>query len=258
MSGWFKFSRAFFGDGGLKRAKPCSEFEAMAWMLEKAAYKPTAIYANGDMVAIAPGQFAAANSVMREEFGWSKSRVTGFLERQQKRGVISLATDQGITIITICNIEENQESKKKRSPATLSASDRKKTTTPTHKKKKKEKEPEDSVSSFGEEPAASTALALRRTGGWATTNRPSAAPGGRPAPAMTSPEAEAPPLAPSRYRADLDGSLPEGHRQALARSRANNSLIAESRAEAAEGSLREERPPQTGPTPPLNPQKAEP
>lgn len=301
MTGWFKFPRAFFGDSGLKRAKPCSEFEAMAWMLHKAAYKPTAIYANGHMVPITPGQFAAANSVMREEFGWSKSRVTGFLERHQKRGFIRLATDQGITIITICNIEENQGSKKKKSPATLPASDRKKTATPTHKKKKKEKEPEDSVSSFGEDstaaprdgdaqaqpqiqtptrtqtlapsdpaapvgasppsrrkPAASTALALRRAGRWTTTNRPSAAPGSRPSLPMISPEAEAPPLAPSRYRADLDGSLPEGHRQALARSRASNPLIAESRAAAAKGNLREEGPPQNGPTPTLNPPKAEP
>ena len=80
----------------------------------------------------------------------------------------------------------------------------------------------------------------------------------KPAPPMTRPEAEAPPLAPSRYRADLDGSLPEGHRQALARSRASNSLIAESRAAAANAGLREEGPPQTGPTPPLNPPKAEP
>ena len=301
MSGWFKFPRAFFGDGGLKRAKPCSEFEAKAWMLFKAAYEPTAIYANGDMVAIAPGQFAAANSVMREEFGWSKSRVTGFLKRLQKRGFISLATDQGITIITICNLEENKDSKKKKSPATLPASDRKTTATPTHKKKKKEKEPEDSVSSFGEDstaspregdiqaqpqiqtptrtqtlapsdpaapvgaspstrrkPAASTALALRRAGGWATTNRQPAVPGSRAALPMISPEADAPPLAPSRYRADLDGSLPEGHRQALARSRASNSLIAESRAAAAKSNLREEGSPQTGPTPPLNPPKAEP
>ena len=108
MSGWILIHRRAWESNGFPK-EPFSEREAWFWLIANAAWKPTEINVNGDVVSLHRGQFATTTRSMATVFRWSQAKAARFTKRLTKEGRIESRTDSRKTFITICKYEEYQE-----------------------------------------------------------------------------------------------------------------------------------------------------
>lgn len=111
MSGSVMIARSIF-DHELFADQPMTEREAWIWLIMEAAWKPRKKRA-GDIIAdLARGQLAASVRFMASAWRWTPAKVQRFVKRLQNLEMISLKTDTGVSVITICNYEEYQATNK--------------------------------------------------------------------------------------------------------------------------------------------------
>lgn len=89
--------------------EPFTEREAWIWMLMEASFEARRVRVLHNVISLERGQFAASLRFMAERFQWKKDRVSRFLKRIVKEGMIETATETGETVISICNYEVYQD-----------------------------------------------------------------------------------------------------------------------------------------------------
>jgi hypothetical protein len=107
MSGYIKCYRDVF-DHDLFPAEEFSRREAWIWLTANAAWKSRRFRHRNKMISISRGQLPGARKHLAEVWGWGEQRVRTFLDELCVEGMVSLSTNQQITIITICNYEKFQ------------------------------------------------------------------------------------------------------------------------------------------------------
>lgn len=102
MSGYTKIHRTVF-DHDLFAGEEFSRREAWLWMISKAAWKAHRFRHKKKMIPMAKGELPGARRHLAETWGWGEQRVRTFLDELVLEGMITLASNQQLTIITICN-----------------------------------------------------------------------------------------------------------------------------------------------------------
>ncbi len=106
IGGWTKGHRKRFDNPFFK--KPYCRGFAWDWMCSMAVIEPKKFDIKGKIVTIQRGQFATSFTRLQAQFGWSRSVCQLFLTRLKTDTAITVATDTGQMIITICNYERYQ------------------------------------------------------------------------------------------------------------------------------------------------------
>lgn len=106
--GFITISRGFLEHPAFA-SEPFTEREAFQWLIKEAAWRPRTVRRGFAMFELNRGELAHALSFMCEAWGWdSKSRVTRFLERLKKLGMIDTHAERAATRITVCNYDKYQ------------------------------------------------------------------------------------------------------------------------------------------------------
>lgn len=107
MSGFIQVNRALWDNPDFVDSE-MSQREAFMWMVAFAAWRPTKTRVGKIVVDLERGQLAFSLRFMAEKFGWSKSRVSRFLDVLEARSTIGTASGTGVSVITICNYNKYQ------------------------------------------------------------------------------------------------------------------------------------------------------
>ncbi len=111
MSGWIALHRGWrdceaFEDD----ATPMSEREAWVWLIENAAWKDTRRRnMKGERIDVRRGQFHTSLRTLGDTFGWGKNKVSRYLEKLVRYGMVGTASGQSGVLITICNYDRYQD-----------------------------------------------------------------------------------------------------------------------------------------------------
>ncbi|ULB09142.1 MarR family transcriptional regulator [Cereibacter azotoformans] len=111
--GTVSIARALWDDPEFPNEK-FSEREAWIWLIAEASWKPRERRVQRTVFQLERGQLAASVRFLAEAWGWSKSRVFRFLERLEKRDMITTQSGTDATLITVCNYDKFQPAQKQR------------------------------------------------------------------------------------------------------------------------------------------------
>lgn len=105
--GVFAVDRGIWDHPSLAK-EPFTEREALMWMFGAAAFKPMRIRVGSVSVNLLRGQLAHSLRFMADKWDWSEPRVRRFLTRLKTDAVVTVSTDAGVTVITVCNYNKYQ------------------------------------------------------------------------------------------------------------------------------------------------------
>lgn len=105
--GVFALDRGWF-DHPSFAAEPFTEREAWAWLISEAAFKDRIKRIGSIVLSLERGQVAASLRFMADKWSWKEPRVRRFLGRLKIDAMLTVATDAGISVITICNYTKYQ------------------------------------------------------------------------------------------------------------------------------------------------------
>jgi len=89
-------------------AKPFDEFHAWIWLILHANYKPRKRDLKQGIVEIQRGQLLVGYRQLAEEWGWSKDRVSRYLDATTKSGMTQKSATPSGTLLTIVNYAKYQ------------------------------------------------------------------------------------------------------------------------------------------------------
>jgi len=89
-----------------------SKREAWIWLLLQASYSPHKTLYKGKIITVDRGQIPTSFRKLSEEWKWSHNTVGAYLARLEQEGMLTQKTDHGFLVITICNYERYQNTKK--------------------------------------------------------------------------------------------------------------------------------------------------
>lgn len=105
---YYLMERGWLDHPCLAGPEPFCKRAAWAWMIERAAWKPTRQNIGGKIVDIPRGQFAVSLRQMAQVWGWEYTRVLRFLRLLASDGMIATDSATGKNVVTICNYEKYQ------------------------------------------------------------------------------------------------------------------------------------------------------
>lgn len=110
--GTYCLDRGLFGHPRFA-PEPFTEREAWSWMIGQAAFRPHCHRVGNFRIMLKRGQFAHSIRWMAETWQWSPTTVRRFLDKlsveiEGDGAMIGTATDNGITVVTICNYNKFQ------------------------------------------------------------------------------------------------------------------------------------------------------
>jgi hypothetical protein len=106
--GVFAVDRGIWDHPVLASREPFTRREAWLWLISEAAWKPRRRRVGSSSVELDRGEIAHSVRFIADAWGWPKSTVARFLDALKTETMIGTRTDQGVTIITICNYDEYQ------------------------------------------------------------------------------------------------------------------------------------------------------
>lgn len=136
-----RLNRSFFENAYWKQKRTFSSAEAWLDLIQSARFEaePTTILlSNNRHITIKRGELRASLRYLSERWGWGVEKVKNFLDRHIKLGEIERRTEQGESLIMLCNYERYNQTPNA-DPYTNQYSD----TTATSTKKKKGKKSKD-------------------------------------------------------------------------------------------------------------------
>jgi DNA-binding transcriptional regulator YhcF (GntR family) len=101
QSGFIKLPRALFKEELWSECRRLSHFEAYIDLLRRAAYHPTSLTIQGQMVKIEPGQVVCSAGKLAEQWGWHRSTVWKFLQGLERDGLVDTVACAGATILRL-------------------------------------------------------------------------------------------------------------------------------------------------------------
>lgn len=105
--GFFALDRGWFEHPSFQR-EPYTQREAWAWLISEAAFKPVVRRIGAVSVSLLRGQVAHSLRYMADKWQWSEPRVRRFLTRLKTDAMLLVASDAGVTVLTICNYNKYQ------------------------------------------------------------------------------------------------------------------------------------------------------
>lgn len=111
MSGFIKVHRTTFSHE-LFEGDPFSRRDAWLWLIANAAWKPHRTRHRKKLIPIDRGQLPGARKHLATVWGWGEQRVRTFLSELECEGMVTLASNQQLTIISICNYDTYQSGEK--------------------------------------------------------------------------------------------------------------------------------------------------
>ena len=85
-----------------------TEAAVFAWLISKAAWKPTKIRYKDRVLNLERGQLSISLRDLARQTGWKIKRGQGFLKKLEKGDMVSIEKGTGVTVITICNYNKYQ------------------------------------------------------------------------------------------------------------------------------------------------------
>lgn len=107
MSGFYLVHRGSM-DHPMFAGEAFSRWQAWAWIIEAASFKPTKVAVGGKWVALERGQFSHSFRFMAKAWRWDEAKVRRFIRRAEKENMIRCVTDAGQCVITVCNYDKYQ------------------------------------------------------------------------------------------------------------------------------------------------------
>ena len=111
MSGWIKLHRKINDNPILKKGKTYSNFEAFIWLLLRANYDNAKVIIGGEIYKLKQGQMITSKKKLMMVFNWGNSRLNTFLNLLEKDKMIDVKSNTKLTMITISNYLDYQDSK---------------------------------------------------------------------------------------------------------------------------------------------------
>ena len=105
MSGYVRIHRSIFGHPAFRNE---SEAMAFAWMIGKAAWKTTRVRYKGHSISLKRGQLAISQRDMASAFERDKAWIERLWKRLRDEGMVSVDSEAGVTVVSICNYAEYQ------------------------------------------------------------------------------------------------------------------------------------------------------
>jgi len=111
MSGWIKLHRKINDNPILKKGKTYSNFEAFIWLLLRANYDNAKVIIGSEIYKLKQGQMITSKKKLMMIFNWGNSRLNTFLNLLEKDKMIDVKSNTKLTMITISNYLDYQDSK---------------------------------------------------------------------------------------------------------------------------------------------------
>jgi hypothetical protein len=105
--GVFAVDRGIFDHPRL-RGEKFTKVQAFLWLVAEAAWKPHPRIISGVTINLRRGQTACSLRFMAKAWGWEEPRVRRFLAGLKTDATIDVATDAGVTVVTICKYDAYQ------------------------------------------------------------------------------------------------------------------------------------------------------
>lgn len=115
MAGWIKLHRPI-QTHWLWEDKPFSKGQAWIDLLLMANHTDNKFLLGNDVVVVERGTFITSELKLMERWGWSKTKVRGFLNLLQKECMLEKKTDKKKTTLTIVNYSVYQETQTTEEP----------------------------------------------------------------------------------------------------------------------------------------------
>ena len=114
MSGYVRIHRSLIGHPAFRND---AEAMAFAWLVAKAAWKPTRVRYKERAVSLARGQVAISQRDMARALDRDKAWIERLWKRLKAEAMIEVDSEAGVAVITICNYATFQPSAEKREAA---------------------------------------------------------------------------------------------------------------------------------------------
>ena len=108
--GYIAVARGFF-EHPIFANEPFTEREAFQWMVFEAAWKARKVRRGNSVFDLKRGEFAHSERFMADAWQWSRSKVTRFLSKLVKGGMIERKSNHEASHITVCNYDKYQNSR---------------------------------------------------------------------------------------------------------------------------------------------------
>jgi hypothetical protein len=105
MIGYVRIHRTLFGHAAFRNE---SETMAFAWLIGKAAWRPTRVRYKGHSISLKRGQLAISQRDMAAAFDRDKAWIERLWKRLKSEAMIETSAEAGVAVITICNYDEYQ------------------------------------------------------------------------------------------------------------------------------------------------------
>lgn len=105
--GYIKLHRSLFKHPFFRPAPYCEQ-AAFSWLLAEAAWKPRQRRVSQFLVELDRGELVASLRHLSDTWMWKVSLVRSFLRRLENSEMVRTRTENGITVVTICNYEVYQ------------------------------------------------------------------------------------------------------------------------------------------------------
>jgi hypothetical protein len=109
--GFFAIDRGVW-DHPMFAKEKFSEREAWIWLISSAAWEPIRVRVGRASFDLARGQCAFALRFLAEKWQWSEPRVRRFLKRLTDDAAVLVLATREATLITICNYDDYQSSRR--------------------------------------------------------------------------------------------------------------------------------------------------
>lgn len=108
MSGWIKIHRKIKDHWLFTEKRVYSKFEAWNFILLSCAFNDRKVVTGTHLIDIKRGQYMTTETVLMNEFQWSKSKLRSFLRLLERDEMILKESDRKKTIITVIKYEDYQ------------------------------------------------------------------------------------------------------------------------------------------------------
>lgn len=105
MTGYVRLHRSLIGHVAFRND---AEAMAFAWMIARAAWKPTRVRYKGKAISLNRGQLAISVRDMAEAMDRDKAWVERLFTRLKRETMVETVTQAGVSVVTICNYVEYQ------------------------------------------------------------------------------------------------------------------------------------------------------
>lgn len=117
MDGWIKLHRKIM-DTPLYLSEPFTRIQAWIDLLLLANHKEGLFYVRGNKVVVGRGQIGTSSRTLANRWKWSRGKVERFLQDLEESGQIKPQKTNVITLISICNYDEYQNTEPQNEPQT--------------------------------------------------------------------------------------------------------------------------------------------